>query len=168
MKTCKEGTSSGQLKGLPVTPDLPGFVARHHCPFVLRLCPAFVVAFYQRICPRLHCGFVPFVSRICHHHLTGYIAREDFHLYYHLCQISPSVFSLQKNVNLTFGFNLNFAFEFRPLYKLINNRLKCPSPLQPISEIDIRFQGKHWASQDKCVLTFSRQEFCVKGDNNYG
>ena len=132
------------------------------------ICPAFVVAFYQRICPRLHCGFVPFVSRICHHHLTGYIAREDFHLYYHLCQISPSVFSLQKNVNLTFGFNLNFAFEFRPLYKLINNRLKCPSPLQPISEIDIRFQCKHWASQHKCVLTFSRQEFCVKGDNNYG
>ena len=80
MKTCKEGTSSGQLKGLPVTPDLPGFVARHHCPFVLRLCPAFVVAFYQRICPRLHCGFVPFVSRICHHHLTGYTAREDFYL----------------------------------------------------------------------------------------
>ena len=37
MKTCKEGTSSGQLEGLPVTPDLPGFVARHHCPFVLRL-----------------------------------------------------------------------------------------------------------------------------------
>ena len=51
MKTCKEGTSSGQLEGLPVTPDLPGFVAHHHCPFVLRLCPAFVVAFYQRICP---------------------------------------------------------------------------------------------------------------------
>ena len=56
MKTCKEGTSSGQLKGLPVTPDLPGFVAHHHCPFVLRLCPAFVVAFYQRICPRLITG----------------------------------------------------------------------------------------------------------------
>ena len=74
MKTCKEGTSSGQLEGLPVTPDLPGFVAHHHCPFVLRLCPAFVVAFYQLICPRLHCGFVPFASRICHHHLTGYCA----------------------------------------------------------------------------------------------
>ena len=53
-------------------------------------------------------------------------------------------------MNLTFGCNLNFAFEFRPFYKLINNRFKCHSPLQPISEIDIRFQCKHWARQVLC------------------
>ena len=70
--------------------------------------------------------------------------------YHHLCQISSSGFSLQQNVNLTFGFNLNFAFEFRPFYKLINYLFKCHSPVQPISEIDILFHCKHWARQVFC------------------
>ena len=65
--------------GLPVTPDLPGFVAAtllsFCCVYVLHLSASLQLYFYHhhfsRICSRLHCGFVPFVSRICQHHLTG-------------------------------------------------------------------------------------------------
>ena len=123
------------------------------CPPPLSICAAFMSCICRCFLSTDLSTPPLWICPVCVAHLPpsfNRLLRVRISTYHHLCQISSSGFSLQQNVNLTFGFNLNFAFNFRSFYKLINNWLKCHSPLHPISERDICFQCKHWTRQVFC------------------